>query len=80
MDLHQKRQRLRDWMHEKFSLDPEGRIMLPGPGMTRKIRNDAQWIGFELDDLQLEQILEDTMETYLMVHRARCPSPDGFPQ
>ena len=60
----QMRQRLRDWMYEKFSLDPMSRIMLPGP-MKRKARNEAGWAGFELTDEELEHVLEDTMQAYL---------------
>ena len=60
----QMRQRLRDWMYEKFSLDPMSRIMLPGP-RKRKARNEAGWPGFELTDEELEHVLEDTMQAYL---------------
>ena len=60
----QMRQRLRDWMYEKFSLDPMSRIMLPGP-RKRKARNEAGWPGFALTDEELEHVLEDTMQAYL---------------
>jgi hypothetical protein len=61
----QMHQRLRDWMYKKFSLDPKSRSMLPAPGMKRKRHNEACWFGFQLTDEQLEQVLRDTMETYL---------------
>ena len=66
MSPQNKRKRLRDWMYQKFSLDPQSRCMLPGPGSKRKKRNEACWFGFELTDADLEHVLGDTMETYLM--------------
>ncbi len=71
MSPQNKRKRLRDWMYQKFSLDPKSRCMLPGPGSKRKKRNEACWFGFELTDADLEHVLRDTMETYLAAH---CPS------
>ena len=65
MSPQQKRGRLRDWMYQKFSLDPQSRCMLPGPGSTRKQRNEAGWIGFELNESDLDIVLRDTMVTYL---------------
>ena len=68
MSPQNKRKRLRDWMYQKFSLDPQSRCMLPGPGSKRKKRNEACWFGFELTDADLEHVLRDTMETYLAAH------------
>ena len=59
----QMRQRLRDWMHEKFSLDPRSKIMLPR-SLKRKARNEAGWAGFQLTDEELEHVLDDTMQAY----------------
>ena len=59
----QMRQRLRDWMHEKFSLDPRSKIMLPH-SRKRKARNEAGWAGFQLTDEELEHVLDDTMQAY----------------
>ena len=66
MSPQKKRERLRDWMYQKFSLDPKSRCMLPGRGCKRKKRNEACWSGFELTDADLEHVLGETMETYLM--------------
>ncbi len=68
MSPQKKRKRLRDCMYQKFSLDPQSRCMLPGPGSKRKKRNEACWSGFELTDADLEHVLRDTMETYLAAH------------
>ena len=38
--------------------------MLPGTGCKRKRRNEAGWIGFELNDEDLDLVIRDTMETY----------------
>ena len=68
MSPQKKRERLRDWMYQKFSLDPKSRCMLPGRGCKRKSRNEACWHGFELTDADLEHVLGETMETYLRGH------------
>ena len=59
----QMRQRLRDWMYEKFSVDPRSKIMMP-PSLKRKARNEAGWAGFQLTDEELEHVLDDTMQAY----------------
>ncbi len=65
MSTRQKRQRLRKFLFKKFSMDKEEKCMMPTDSRKRKRRNDAQWIGFELTDDQLEQVIRDTMEAYL---------------
>ena len=64
MTSAQKRQRLHGWLVQKFSLDPQKRCMLPGPGSRKKPRNDACWHGFEITDAELKTLVSDTMDAY----------------
>ena len=60
----QKKERLRAFIFEKFTLDPWGRCMLPGPGEKRKKRNDAFWPDFWLSDTELDIIVTQVMIAY----------------
>ena len=50
---------------KKFTCDPEKRYMLPGPG-SKRTRNGAFWDGFWLTDSELDAIVEDIIEEYLI--------------
>jgi hypothetical protein len=64
MNPSQKRRRLHEWIVEKFSMDPHGRCMLPGPGCPKRPRNDACWRKFEITDAEAETLVSDTMQAY----------------
>lgn len=60
----QKRERLRAFIFEKFTLDPWGRCMLPRTGQKRKKTNDAFWPDFWLSDTELDDIVTQVMTAY----------------
>ena len=64
MTFNEQTNHLRDFLLQKFSLDPDMRCMLPGIGARRLPRNNARWIGFELTDVEMERLLKDVMSQY----------------
>ena len=64
MTPQQKRTHLRSWLFKKFSMDPRGECMLPGLGAKRKIRNEASWRGFEINDTELGELVQAVMDDY----------------
>ena len=52
------------FIFEKFTLDPSGRCMLPGPGQKPKKRNDAAWPDFWLSDEELDEVVTQVMIAY----------------
>ena len=64
MTFNQQTQCLRQFLLFKFSMDPQNACMLPGIGAKRKYRNNAQWIGFELTDAEMERLVADVMREY----------------
>ena len=66
MTTPQKRRRLHDFLFTKFSMDPKAGCMLPGPGLRKKPRNEAAWIGFWLLDTELISLVAEVMEAYAL--------------
>ena len=67
MSIPQKTKHLRWWLMKKFSMDPNLKCMLPGPGQPtckRKPRNEMSWRGFEMSDAQLDAVVAEVMEAY----------------
>jgi hypothetical protein len=60
----EKLEYLRSWFISKFSLHPKNACMLPGPGKPRKKRNDACWLGVEITDEEMEQVVTDSFRLY----------------
>ena len=58
---------LRLFLVFKFSMDPKELSMQPDSGAKRKLRNNAQWIGFELSDAEMERLVADVMRQYTEV-------------
>lgn len=65
MTLIQKGHLLRQFMLNKFSLDPRGLMMTPEVGMKHKIKNNAKWDGFYLYDSEMEELVEGVMMCYV---------------
>jgi hypothetical protein len=64
MTFNQQTKCLREFLLLKFSMDKDMRCMMPGIGGKRKHRNNAQWIGFELSDVEMERLVADVMHQY----------------
>ena len=60
----QKTRHVRSWLFRKFTMDPRGECMLPGPGAKRKHRNEASWKGFTLTDAELDKLVQSVMGDY----------------
>jgi hypothetical protein len=60
----EKYEYFRKWFLSKFSLDLKNECMLPRPGERRKTRNGAAWLGVEITDQEMEQILDDSFSLY----------------
>ena len=60
----EKYEYFRKWFLSKFSLDLKNQCMLPRPGERRKTRNGAAWLGVEITDQEMEQILDDSFSLY----------------
>jgi hypothetical protein len=60
----EKYEYLRKWFLSKFSLDLKDECMLPRPGERRRKRNGASWLGVEITDQEMEQILDDSFSLY----------------
>ena len=65
---------LRSFLLFKFSMDPQMRCMLPGVGDKRKARNNAQWMGFELTDDEMERLVANVMCDYAQALEAIAQS------
>jgi len=64
MSIPQKWRMVRAFIFEKFTLDPNGRCMLPLPPQKRKKRNDASWPDFWLSDAELDEVVTQVMTAY----------------
>ena len=64
MSIPQKRDMVRNFIFNKFTLDPQHRCMYPRYGAKRKLRNDACWHGFWLTDEELGDIVTHVMNAY----------------
>ena len=64
MTLAAKQNHFRSWLFKKFSLDPQGRCMIPGVGSKRLRRNEAEWTDFWLTDLELDMLVKSVFEDY----------------
>jgi hypothetical protein len=60
----EKYEYLRKWFLSKFSLHLKDECMLPRPGEQRRKRNGASWLGVEITDQEMEQILDDSFSLY----------------
>jgi hypothetical protein len=61
----EKYEYLREWFLLKFSLHPKNICMLPRPGEQRKTRNEAAWLGVEITDQEMKQIIDDSFDFYI---------------
>ena len=76
MPFKQQSDCLRSFLLFKLSMDPQMRCMLPGVGDKRKARNNAQWIGFELTDDEMERLVANVMREYAQASEAmHQPTP-----
>ena len=76
MTFNQQTKCLRAFLLLKFSMDKDMRCMMPGIGVKRKHRNNAQWIGFELTDAEMECLVADVMREYTQATEAmHQPTP-----
>ena len=64
MSLVQKQDHFRNWLFQKFSLDPEHKCMTPGFGSKRKLRNEAGWENFCLSDAELDELVKSVFDDY----------------
>ena len=64
MTLEEKQRHVRKWLFQKFTLDPKGQCMNPGPGSKRLGRNEAKWEGFWLNDAELEELVKSIFLLY----------------
>ena len=78
MNAQQRRRHLWDWMFAKFTIDASNRRMVPRGwpddqrGVKRKpdgqVTNEACWVGFWLDDVELEKLVDEVCRLYEIVH------------
>ena len=68
MSIPQKRCIVRNFILNKFTLDPQHICMYPPYGAKRKMRNDACWPGFWLSDEELDDIVHRLMSAYEVHH------------
>jgi hypothetical protein len=64
MSLVAKQKHFRNWLVQKFSLDPKKQCMMPGPGFKRLLQNEARWEDFWLSDAELDQLVKSIFEDY----------------
>ena len=64
MGTVQKANHLHSWLLKKLSLDPKGKFMYPKGGGKRLSRNEMGWVGLEMTDDQLSDLVYSVMEAY----------------
>ena len=64
MNTKEKKQALRAFIFNKWSLDPQRRCMLPERPDKRLKRNDACWHGFWLLNSEVDRIVDQVVDAY----------------
>ena len=59
-----KANHLHSWLLKKLSLDPKGMFMYPKGSGKRLKRNEMGWVGLEMTDDQLSDLVYSVMEAY----------------
>ena len=59
-----KRTHVRDWLFKKFTTDPKRKCMSPLPP-AKRIKSDAKWPDFDIDDTELEVIVTSIFDQYV---------------
>ena len=64
MTPQQKRDHVRAWLFKKFSMDRWALCMKPVSLARRKYRNEIEWHGVEIDDVELDALVGAVMRDY----------------
>jgi len=68
MTTRAKRNHVRDWLFKKFTTDPKRKCMSPLPP-AKRMKSEAKWNGFDINDKDLENIVNGIFEKYVALPR-----------